>query len=165
MRRLRPSLARAAALAVGLSLVAAAPAQARIVPQQGIGGIRLAMTAREVRSHLGAPDLARFVDDPIQGRVRVYRYGRNVARFSPGDLHDARVNTVTTTSRAERTSRGVGVGSSRRQVAHRVPRVRCAVVSGADLCLIGMLRPGRTVTTFFITDGRVSRVTVGVVID
>ncbi|HEX7299425.1 MAG TPA: hypothetical protein VF257_10475 [Solirubrobacteraceae bacterium] len=145
-------------------LCSAAPAQATIVPQQGIKGIRLGMTVREVRDRLGTPDKIAFRRDPIQGRIRIYAYGLTRASFSPGE--HARVNTISTTSRHERTSRGIGVGSRRALVARRVPGVRCRVEFGTDHCSVGIFTAGRRVTDFLIgADGRVRRVTVGFVID
>ena len=150
--------------ATALLLLSAAPAQARIVPQQGMKGIRLGMSVREVRDRLAAPDKIAFKHDEIQGRVRVYAYGLTRASFSPGD--DARVNAISTTSRHERTSRGIGVGSSRALVARRVPGVHCHVELGIDHCYVGSFDPGKRVTDFLIgPGGRVRRVTVGFVID
>jgi len=150
----------------GLVLVLAVPAaQARIVPQRGIKGIRLGMTVSQVRARLGPPDRIVFRRDPIQGRVRVYAYGLTHASFSPGNA-SARVNGITTTSRRERTTRGVGVGSRRAQVAARVRGVRCRVEFGVDHCFIGSFLAGHRVTDFRIgPTGRVRSVTVGFVID
>jgi len=151
----------------GLALVLIVPAaQAHIVPQRGIKGIRLGMTVSQVRARLGPPDRIVFRRDPIQGRVRVYAYGLTHASFSPGDASAARVNGITTTSRRERTTRGVGVGSRRAQVANRVPGIRCRVEFGVDHCFIGSFLPGHRVTDFRIgPTGRVRSVTVGFVID
>src|SRR4051794_30173180 len=124
----RSSHAQCMALVVVVLACSAAPAQATIVPQQGIKGIRLGMTVREIRARLGAPDRIAFRRDEIQGRIRIYAYGLTQASFSPGD--GARVNSISTTSRHERTSRGIGVGSRRALVAHEVPGVRCRVEFG-----------------------------------
>jgi hypothetical protein len=150
----------------GLVLLLAVPAaQARIVVQQSIKGIRLGRTVSQVRARLGPPDRIVFRRDPIQGRVRVYAYGLTRASFSPGDA-SARVNVITTRSRRERTARGVGVGSRRAQVAARVRGVRCRVEFGVDHCFVGSFVPGRRVTDFRIgPTGRVRSVTVGFVID
>jgi hypothetical protein len=151
-------------LAVALTGFSAAPALATIVPQQGLKGIRLGMSVREVRDRLGAPDRIAFLKDPIQGRVRVYGYGLTRASFSPGD--HARVNSISTTSRHERTRRGIGVGSARALVGRRVPGVRCRVEFGVDHCYVGSFSPGRRVTDFLLgADRRVRRVTIGYVID
>lgn len=161
-----PSSARRATLTLSSLILAfsAAPAYAQIVPQRGIKGIRLDMTVREVRDRLGVPDRIIFEEDPIQGRIRVYAYGLTRASFSPGD--DARVTGMSTTSRRERTSRGVGVGSARATVARKVPGVRCRIEYGFDHCYIGSLTPGTRARDFLIgSNGRVRRVAVGIVID
>lgn len=161
-----PSSARRVALALTLLILTffAPAAFAQIVPQRGIKGIRLEMTVREVRDRLGTPDRITFEEDPIQGRVQVYAYGLTRASFSSGD--NARVTAISTTSRRERTSRGVGVGSARTTVARKVPGVRCRVEYGFDHCYIGSLAPGTRATDFLIgSNGRVRRVVVGIVID
>jgi hypothetical protein len=156
----RTALVLACAL-LGLSAV---PAEGKIVVQRSMKGIRLGMTVREVRDRLGAPDRISFRSDELQGRVRVYAYGLTRASFSPGD--DGRVNSISTTSRHERTSRGIGVGSARSQVARKVPGVRCRLEFGTDHCYLGSFDPGRRVTDFLIgANGRVRRVTIGFVID
>ena len=156
------------ALAAGAALAAlalAAPARGAIVPQQGIKGVRLGDGVAKVRARLGAPDHVIFTRDPIIGRVRVYKYGLTYVRFD-GAGRGAKVNTVSTTSRAERTSRGVGVGSTRAQVAAKVPRVTCRVEFGVDHCYVGAFTAGHRVTDFRIaSDGRVARVVVGFVVD
>jgi hypothetical protein len=155
---------RAPVLALALLAVSGAPAHAKIVPQEGMKGMRLGMSVRAVRDHLGAPDRIIFRNDEIQGRIRIYAYGLTRASFSPGA--DARVNTISTTSRHERTSRGIGVGSARAEVARKVPGVRCRVEFGTDHCYVGSFDPGRRVTDFlFGASGRVRRVTIGFVID
>jgi hypothetical protein len=151
-------------LAFALLAVCAPPAPAKIVVQQSVKGIRLGATVHDVRQRLGAPDRISFRIDPLQGRVRVYAYGLTRASFSPGD--DARVNSISTTSRHERTSRGIGVGSARAAVARKVAGVRCRVEFGADHCYVGRFDPGKRVTDFLIgANGRVRRVTLGYVID
>jgi hypothetical protein len=150
--------------AILLASCCTATAEAQIVPQRGMKGLRLGMTVAEVRTTLGAPDRISFRRDEIQGRVRVYAYGLTRVAFSPGD--DARVTTLATTSRSERTSRGIGVGSTRAAVARKVPGVHCRVEYGLDHCAVGSATPGHAVTDFLIgARGRVQRVVVGYVID
>lgn len=76
-----------------------------------------------------------------------------------------RVTNITTTGRRERTSRGVGVGSTERAVRTRVRNVRCETVAGSRSCHVGSFRPGRRVTDFKIRRGRVYEVVIGFVID
>jgi len=158
---MRAALA-AVLLVAGLAVPAAAGA--RIVPQRGMKGLRLDMTVAQVRDRLGAPDKVGFTRDPIIGRTRVYRYGAVRVTFN-GAASDARVITLSTTGRAERTAAGIGVGSTRAAVARLVRGVRCRVEFGVDHCVVGRQAPGRVVTDFRIARGRVSAVIVGRVVD
>jgi hypothetical protein len=131
MRRPRSPAACAAALAAVLMCAfAAAPAHAQIVPQRGIKGIRLGMSATEVRARLGVPDRNTTRPDEIQGRIRIYAYGLTTATFATAGR--ARVIAVSTSSRRERTSRGIGVGSTRASVRENVPGARCRREFGID---------------------------------
>jgi hypothetical protein len=158
MRRAVPSLALAAAL------VLPAAADARVVPQRGMKGVRLGMTAEQVRARLGTPTRAGTVRNPIIGPTRVYRYGATRVAFD-GTSRRARVINLSTTSRRERLANGVGVGSTRAVVAVRVRGVKCAVEFGVDHCWLGAFRAGRVVTDFRIRRGRVALITVARVID
>jgi hypothetical protein len=161
------SAASCVAFIFALAMLAwsSARADAKIVPQRSIKGIKLGMSVREVRDALGAPDKIAFAKHPILGRVRVYAYGLTRASFDGSD-RDAHVSAVSTTSRHERTSRGIGIGSVRAQVASEVPGVRCRVESGFDHCYLGSFNPGTRVTDFRIAaNGRVSGVVVGFVVD
>ncbi len=159
-------LTRLGVLVVAVAaLLAAAPASARITPQVGIGGIRLGMTVSQVRAALGAPDAVIFQRHPIIGRTRIYKYGLTYATFD-GTARSAKVVSINTRSRSERTTRGVGVGTARATVASRVPKVQCKVEFGLDHCYVGRFDPGKRVTDFRIgRSGRVASVIVGYVID
>jgi hypothetical protein len=147
------------------ALLVAAPASARIVPQESIAGIHIGMDVSQVRDARGAPDAVIFQRHPIVGRTRIYKYGLTYATFEC-TCPSARVFSIRTRSRHERTSRGVGVGSLRSTVAARVPGVRCVVESGFDHCYVGRFVAGKRVTDFRIgRSGRVASVTVGFVID
>jgi len=159
MRRAALLVTAAAALAT------ASPAHALIVPQKGIRGVRLLDSVQKVRDRLGAPDAVIFSRHPIIGRVRTYKYGLTYVGFN-GAGADAKVQAVSTTSRRERTSRGVGVGTRRGLVAARVPRAKCSVEFGVDHCYVGSFRAGTRVTDFRIgANGRVTGVVVGFVVD
>ena len=153
----------AATAAVVLALPASVGAT--IVPQKSIRGIALGMTVSEVRAAAGAPSSFRTVRDEVLGRSRVWEYGLTTVRFD-STARTAKVLGVETTSRSERTARGVGVGSTRAAVRGRVPGVRCLVEFDYDHCFVGRWRAGQIVTDFAISSrGRVSRVVVGRIVD
>jgi hypothetical protein len=147
------------------ALVAAAPVSARIVPQESIGGIHIGMDVSQVRKARGTPDAVIFTRQPIVGKTRIYKYALTYATFEC-TCPSARVFSIRTRSRRERTADGVGVGTSRAVVARRVRGVRCVVESGLDHCYVGRFAAGKRVTDFRIgRSGRVASVTVAFVID
>jgi hypothetical protein len=155
-----------ALLAVSLVLLAApATAAADIDLQKGIAGVNLGMTPDQAREVAGAPSKFATRNHPIIGRVREWRWGLTTATFD-GTSADAKVISVSTTSKLQRTSADVGVGSKRATVRTKVPDVRCLVEFSYDHCFVGRYAVGRIVTDFAIgSTGRVVRVVVGRVID
>jgi hypothetical protein len=141
-------------------------AEARIVPQQGIKGINLLMTRSQVVQKKGQPDSDHVVANEILGHVRVTRYGKTKVTFN-GVSNSSRVITVSTRDRRQRTKSGVGVGSTETAVKNKVQGIHCRTDAGSRHCFKGSFRPGKRVTDFSIsTPGhRVTRVTVGIVID
>jgi outer membrane protein assembly factor BamE (lipoprotein component of BamABCDE complex) len=151
---------RAVLIAFALLLVAAPAAGARIVVGKGIAGVRLSMTAHKVRQVLGTPPTVHHGHNDFGAFTQYVYPGRRLrVTFQSGN----RVTAVATTSKAQKTSAGVGVGSSRADVQANVPHVHC---SGA-VCQVGQSLPGRRVTAFFLNHARtkVVRVLVGFVID
>jgi len=154
-----------AALIGAATLLVPSQAAAIIQLERGISGVRLGDTKREVRQDLGKPrrivnrtgELGPFTEFRYRGRITVTFFGGN------------EVTAVATAGPGDRTARGVGVGSTRRQVRNRVPDVRCRNVPGPGpafaFCDRGQRRAGGRVTAFHIRNGRVFRVTVGIVID
>jgi hypothetical protein len=155
---------RALLLAIALALAPAGVAQAKIVPQHGIAGADLGMTQSQVRHVLGKPDQITHLHNDFSGTTDlIYGYGPTNVTFSGTGLP---VTMVRTTSRGQRTARGVGVGSSRTSVRSRVPGARCRTDAGRPHCYVGSFTPGRTVTDFILSGkGRVEAVTVGIVMD
>lgn len=150
-----------AALAVLASSLLPAGAAADIVPQRGIAGIALNMTQAQVREVAGEPrGTERGSNDFGPFTLWTYR-----DRVTVGFQGDDRVTSVDTTGRRERTSRGVGVGSSERYVRRRVRGARCRTQYGSRFCRVGRLLPRRRVTSFLIERNRVTRVGIGFVID
>jgi hypothetical protein len=121
------------------------------------------MSQQQVRDKLGAPDRVARRRSPIFGKYTQWFYGlTRVDMFRGAGAH---VFNVTTTSDSERTSSGIGVGSTRAEVAQEVKRVRCRKLSGNWDCWVGNFNPGARVTDFAFANGVVTRVTLGYVID
>ena len=151
---------RRVGIALVAALVLAGSAQAAIVPQQGIGGARLGMTQQAVKAALGAPTAVRRGSNEI-GSYVTFTYPSVQITFFGGP----KATSIDTRSAKQRTARGAGVGSTAAQVAGAVPGVRCVTESGYRHCYVGAWQPGRKVSDFTIRNGRVTRVTVGYVID
>lgn len=154
---------RATAVAAVLAfatVVLTASAGATIVPQQGIAGVRLQMTKAQVRGKLGTPTKVQRGRNDF-GAYTTFVYGRVSVTFQG----NRKVTVLVTRSALERTASGVGVGSTEARLKARIRGVRCKTESGFRHCFLGAFLPGRRVTDFAIGNGRVTRVTVGIVID
>jgi hypothetical protein len=118
------------------------------------------MTQPQVRAKLGKPDRVRHPRSPIFGQYTTWFYGgTSVDMFRN---QDGKVFNVSTTSKTERTSTGVGVGSTAAAVKKGVKGARCA----QQHCWVGRFEGGRKVTDFRLSSkGRVTRVTIGYVLD
>lgn len=146
-------------------LLLAAPAGAVIVPQQGIGGVKLRMTRAQVVAAKGKPDVEKVTHNEILGRTRMMRYGRTRIGFN-GDSASATVVGIFTTARGQRTRSGVGVGSTQAEVEAGVAGIACKDEFGVNHCWKGDFTIGQRVTDFRLTDNdKVRSVTVGFVID
>ena len=142
-----------------LALVFPAAAGARIVPQRGIAGAALDMNSAQLETKKGKPDRVQSRTSQIFGKYETWFYGRTSI-----DLYKSsgKVFNISTTSKSEKTSTGVGVGSTVAQVKRGVKGVRC----DKQHCYLGRFDPGRKVTDFILSKtGHVSRVTVGYVLD
>ena len=150
------TLAAAALTALALP----ASASARIVPQRGIAGANLDMTKAQLADKLGQPDSKKTRTSDVFGKYQTWFYGKTSVDLFAGS---GKVFNVSTTSRAQKTSSGVGVGSTAAAVKKGVRGVRC----DKSHCWVGRFDPGRKVTDFVLSksSGRVTRVTVGYVID
>jgi hypothetical protein len=143
------------------TLIAAPPAGAIIQVQRAISGVALNMTQAQVRAALGTPtrtinasnDFGPYTELRYPGGITVSFQGRT------------RVTAITETGPGDRTATGVGVGSTEAAVRAGVAGARCKTEFGTRHCQVGQSLPGRRVTDFFLRAGRVSRVTVGFVID
>lgn len=143
------------------ALLAPAPAGAVIQLDRGIAGARIGNTKAEVRAALGNPNRVRNGSNEF-GPFTVFRYRGGITVTFQGRTQ---VTAVTTTGLGDRTNRGVGVRSTENAVEQRVPGVSCETFSGTRICQRGEGLPGERITAFFLRNGRVTRVTVGRVID
>jgi hypothetical protein len=145
---------------IAVVLAVAAPAAASIVVQHGIAGLELQMTKAQVRSKLGSPAKVRTGKNEF-GRYTEFVYPRVTVLFQSG----SRATAFRTFSRAERTPRGVGVGSSEAQVMAKVAGVKCRTEFGSRHCYVGKFLPGRVITDFQVRKSRVTSIVVGFVVD
>jgi hypothetical protein len=152
-------LSGAAAAAALLVVPATAPAQIQI--DKGIAGARLGNTVAQVHAALGAPSRAHSGRNDF-GTFRQETYAGGIVVFYQGSRT---VSSVVTTGLGDRTAKGIGVGSGERAVRASVPGVRCETTSGSRSCHTHAFTAGRRVTDFLIRGGKVTRVTVGFVID
>jgi hypothetical protein len=127
----------------------------------GIAGARIGNTRAQVRAALGKPTTIKTGSNDF-GAFTEFRYAGGVRVTFQGN---AKVTAVSTTGRGDRTARGVGVGSTERTVRRRVPGVKCETTAGSRSCHTGKFLAGRRVTDFAIRHKRVTRVTVGDVLD
>ena len=140
---------------------AAAPASALIQVDKGIAGARLGNTKAEVRAALGRPAAVRNGSNDF-GPFTTYRYRGGILVNFQGRTS---VSSVSTGGRGDRTARGVGVESRESTVRRRVRGVRCETVAGIRSCHTHKFEIGQVVTDFLIKRGKVTRVTVGRVLD
>ncbi len=167
MLTLRRSILAGLITASAIALFAsAAPARVQsLVPQKSLRGLKIGMVASQVRAVAGTPTSNKIVSHPLLGKTRRMRFGKVEATFR-GTSGGAPVVNLSTTSRNERTSGGIGVGSSEKQLAARLVGERCITELGYRHCYLGKWTPGFVVTDFSVSKGgRVTRITLGLVID
>ena len=118
------------------------------------------MSQAEVRATLGKPrhDL---VGHNHVGPNTIFIYSGYQVMFQGNKA----VTQIETTLAKERTLGGVGVGSTRAQVRAGVKGVKCEGSVASGHCYLGKFVPGARVTDFFLRNGKVWRVIVGIVVD
>ena len=132
--------------------VVAEPAAAKVT-FAGIGDVRLSMSEAEVTSVLGEPTSKAEARNAQAVNLRYRRQKIDVVLHREED----RVVGVATTSRAERTSSGLGVGSSTRVLRAKLRGEKCGSARETTVCSVE--RAGR-VMDFVIRGGRVVSVAV-----
>jgi hypothetical protein len=144
------------------SLVTVPIAAAEIVVQKSIAGVQMGVAEAVVVATLGQSSDIDTGTDQITGQpTRTLRYGQTKVTLTGGV-----VTLVATTSKAQKTADGVGVGSSEHRLKLKVTHLRCQGAGSLRLCYRGKLLPGKTVTTFSISaKKKVKRVSVALVVD
>jgi hypothetical protein len=149
-----------AAVIVAVALALPVAAESTIVPQVGIGGVRLGMSQAKVRATLGKPiSVTRGSND--FGPYATFKYNGYRVHFQGLTA----VTQVETTTPKEKTASGLGVGSTKAQVQAKLSGVKCEGPRAGGHCYLGQFLPGKHITDFSFRNGRVWNVTVGIVID
>ena len=153
-------------LVLAASLVVAVPsASARIVINKSIMGIELGMTQAEVMDEAGEPTKESVEEHVILGSQRVFKYGKTRVAFS-GTNKKAQVIQVATKDPDQETGKGVGVGTSKRQIKRKIDKAKCEKFSGFRHCYVGKGSPGTPLTDFILNkDNRVKEIRLNLVID
>lgn len=142
-------------------IAAVAPAaSARIVPQEGMKGIKLDQRKYVVIRKLGTPTrIERGTND--FGKFQVLHYGK---RFDV-TVENRFVVQIRTTGKGQRTATGVGVGSKKWQVKNGVPGVVCERSAGTLSCHLGDFSGGNPITDFEFQGRKVNRVIIARILD
>jgi len=162
VKRLGLSVSAALVLFV---LALSASGSAAIVPQHSIAGVKLGLTRAQVEARLGTPIRVQSRKSKSFGfSWRDLVYSRvTVSVFLPSN--GSKVFGLTTKSKLERTTTGVGVGSTLAQVKAGLSGETCRREYGIDHCWLGNWDAGRAITDFRLVSGRVSKITISYVID
>jgi hypothetical protein len=113
--------------AVAILAAPASATESTIVPGVGIGKIRMGMTLAQVERVFGKDAIVNSRRN-VAGTQYV-EYGWNFSTWSVGFLQSGatlKATQVATTLRGQRTSDGIGVGSTFKAVARAYPRAICA---------------------------------------
>jgi hypothetical protein len=150
------------AATAAVALASASTAEAVIQVQQGITGIRLGMSQAQVKAGLGKPAKTKTGHNDF-GPFTQFLYRGGITISFQGD---SSVTAVAITGNTDRTSNGVGVGSTEKQIKAGVRGVKCQTLAAVRDCHVGAFLPGRRVTDFVLgPSGRATRVTIGFVLD
>ena len=130
------------AAAAALSASVAAARVQSLVPQQSLRGIKIGMIASQVRAVAGKPTSNKVIAHPILGKTRRMLFGRVEVTFR-GTAATAPVVNLSTTSRNERTSGGIGVGSSEKELAAKLTGERDVAANRERADRTNVLSSGR----------------------
>jgi hypothetical protein len=143
------------------------PAEQRVVPQRGIGPIRLGMSSAAVENRFGPADHERHATDAATGSaVTVWTYDLHALRVELRLVRGRiRVASLALTDRVTAERQALGIGSTEDSLRSRLPGLRCAPIGSRarGRCSLGSGEPGTRQTVFSLRDGRVASVVISFV--
>jgi hypothetical protein len=153
---------RAAVFVAALALLVPAGATAGvIVIGKSIRGVALGMTQKKVKAVLGTPTKTVHKSNDFGPYTELTYPGLKVTFQG-----NSNVTAVRTTSRADKTAGGLGVGSTVADVKAKVSGLQCDPAGKPRICQKGKSLPGKLVTAFFFNPaGRLDEILIGYVID
>jgi hypothetical protein len=149
---LRQLTSAAIVVIIAVTCCAAPAALGRIIIGNGIAGITLSESEAQVRRHLGKP---RYIQPPGWG------YGAPLDGWVGFDYYH-RVDEIWTTSKSQRTSRGVGPGASLTVLRRAYPHVQCYtnVPRKRLVCILQSHQHGHSVETEFFLTRKIDRIDI-----
>jgi hypothetical protein len=139
-----------AVLTFALLLVCAPLASAAIVVGQGMAGVKLDQTEAEVQAVLGTPIYKAPYETP-EGKVTSWGYP-NTLMGRVGFDASGHVTGLWTSSRKEKTSKGISPGASLTKLRQAYPKAKCQTGPFGPKSVVCVLKSkfeGKTVETIF----------------
>jgi hypothetical protein len=147
---MRRPLGLVAVIGVLAGIIAAAPvASANIVVGQSIASVKLGDSQSQVKAVLGSPTLEQPPD--YQGNVE-WNYAKPPLLGAMSFATNGEMIGFWTSSKQQKTNKGIGPGSSLAQVRRAYPKTKCSVGPFGPKSLICVLKSkynGRVVETAF----------------
>ncbi len=131
-----------------LVLTGTSAAQAKIKPGTGIAGIKIGQSQKTVVKKKGQPDKKVSMQVETIGTVKEWWYGQGGSDLTV-QLWNKEVIFVSTKDPDQETSKGIGVGSTKKGLVNAYPGVDCMKVNNKwQICQLGEVVAGNNVTTF-----------------
>ena len=148
------ALLGSAALITVMSLTSA---EAQIELKTGIAGVNVGMSSDQVTSQVGKPK--KTVKNKQTGNIK-WLYGKKGKKLNV-TMSGNTVFAVSTANPKQRTSEGVGVGSTKKQVLKLVPGAYCnKIEKGRFMCRDAQPVNGSTLTACQLSKNKVYQVAV-----